>query len=230
MNARVADELHALRGNQYSSFMEVLYDIVDCTSADTRQIQILINLDFFSEFGDANYLMSCFDMLQMLDGRKQIRKDKLEEMGVPLELILPFAQKETEKMLTGIDMRRFMVDAARRLNPPKRTLKERIKAQFDCLGYIDVVGDEYKGMAFVLDLNTKFSPRAKLYSLKNGTILERKVEKKVFSKEKFSKGDIIRVMGEVPKPKKRRTEDGQFEDIPGEYERWLTKYKLIDNL
>jgi len=230
MNARVADELYALRGNQYSSFMEVLYDIVDCTSADARQIQILINLDFFSEFGDANYLMSCFDMLQMLDGRKQIRKDKLEEMGVPLELILPYTQKETEKMLTGIDMRRFMVDAARRLNPPKRTLKERTKAQFDCLGYIDVVGDEYKGMAFVLDLNTKFSPRAKLYSLKNGTILERKVEKKVFSKEKFSKGDIIRVMGEVPKPKKRRTEDGQFEDIPGEYERWLTKYKLIDNL
>lgn len=230
MNARVADELYALRGNQYSSFMEALYDIVDYTSADTRQIQILINLDFFSEFGDANYLMSCFDMLQMLDGRKQLRKDKIAEMNIPLPLILPFAEKESDKMLMGIDMRRFMLVASTRLAPPKRTLKERIKAQFDCLGYIDVVGDEYKGMAFVLDLNTKFSPRVKLYSLKYGTIMERKIDKKTFGKEKFEKGEILRIMGETTKPKKRRTEDGRFEDMPGEYERWLTKYKVIENI
>lgn len=55
-NKTIAEELYNLRNNQYGNFVELLYDIAENTSLNMRQLDILIKLDFFSEFGNARLL------------------------------------------------------------------------------------------------------------------------------------------------------------------------------
>lgn len=230
MNAKVADELYALRNNVYPDFTRLLSDIEDKTGADSRQTRILIELDFFSEFGDANRLIRVYDLFRSLDGRRQLKKDKLGEMGLKEADIRSFAVKETDKMFILTDIRPVISIMEKSVDAPPRSVSDKITSQLQHLGYIDIIGDEYRGLAAVMELDTKYAPRAKLYSLKNGTILERKIEKKAYMREKIRQGDIIRVSKETTKPKKRRNEYGLFEDVPGAYERWIVKYERVEGV
>ena len=230
MNQAVADEIYELRNNQYRQFIELVRDLREKTSINSRQMKILIELDFFSEFGDANFLMAQFDMFENFNGKKQFRKDKLTNMGVPLDLIRPFATKESEKMFTGVNVDEFMVAAVPYLKPPKRSLRDKITAQVQHLGYIDVIGDEYSGMAAVIDIDTKYSPKVKMYSLKNGTTIDCKIDKKTFKQNKLKVGDIVTITKTKRKARMKRTEDGEFEPIPGVFDLWISSYRKVENI
>ena len=230
MNAMVADEIYALRDNQYANFMELLYDLKAKTSLNSRQLKILIELDFFEEFGDANFLMGQHDVFDALAGKKQFKKQSLDNMGVPYEIIRQYAGKETEKMFSDVDIRKVLISAVDHIKVPMRTLRDRLNAQVSHLGYIDIVGEQYAGVLVVMDVETKYSPKVKTYSLKNGTTLEFKIDKKTFNKNKLTVGDIVRVLSSKMKPKMRRCEDGSFEEIPNSAERWITNYKKIENI
>lgn len=230
MNAAVATEMYALKDNAYPTFIHLLSDLKKKTSLNSRQIKILIELDFFEEFGDVNLLKAQYDMFDALDGRKQLRKQYVEELGIPLDLILQFCGRETDKMLSDLNMFGFMTFASAYLKPPRFSLKERISAQLNHLGYLDITGDQYAGMLVVMNVDTKYSPKLKAYSLKFGTMLDFKVDKKAFNKNKIASGDIIRVLSSKPKSRMRRCEDGSFEVVPGEMERWITNYKKVENI
>ena len=111
-----------------------------------------------------------------------------------------------------------------------RKLSERIKSQIDYLGYIAIADGRYSGMAAVLSVDKKFSPKLKLYSLKNGTTLDCKIDKRTFNSNPLDKGDIVKVISTKKKPKVRKNADGKWEDIPGTKELWITKYQKVNNL
>ena len=98
------------------------------------------------------------------------------------------------------------------------------------LGYLDVVGEQYAGILVVMSVDAKYSPKMKMYSLKNGTTLDFKIDKKLFAKNKLSAGDIVRILSSKTKPKMRRCEDGTFEEVPNTAERWITNYRKVENL
>ena len=57
LNDQVAEELYTLsQENTYNNFVDLLIDIDTKTSCNSRQLDILVKLDYFSEFGEANYL------------------------------------------------------------------------------------------------------------------------------------------------------------------------------
>lgn len=229
MNASVADEIYALRNNQYSSFMELIYDLKEKTKINSRQMRILIELDFFSEFGDANCLMRQYDLYENLGDKVQLKKDNLAKLDLTEEQVRPFAISETEKIFK-MDMKKMLISVSSCLSYSPRTLKEKIAAQIEHLGYVDIADERYSGMAAVLEVDTKYAPKLKLHSLKNGTVVECKVDKRTFGKNKLIVGDLIRITGQVRKPKLRRTEDGDYEPVPGVNELWITKYEKINNL
>ena len=229
MNATVADEIYALRNNKYRSFMELVYDLKEKTKINSRQIKILIELDFFSEFGDANLLLRQYELYDALGDKVQLRKDNLVKVGLTEEDVRPFAFTETEKMFK-MNMREMLISIADGLRYHPRTLKERIAAQVENLGYVDIAEKQYAGMAAVLAVDTKYAPKLKLHSLKNGTIVECKVDKRTFSKNRLVEGDIVRIYSQTKKPKLKRTDSGDYEPVPGVDELWLTKYMKIDNL
>lgn len=228
MNAVVANEMYELRNNQYESFIDLLYDLEEKTSLNSRQLRILIELDFFEEFGDANYLIKCANIFDTYNGKRQIKKQKLEQLGIAEDIVRPFAGKETEKMFSEVDMREFMKRLVMDIPYKKSTLGDKIRWQLLHLGYLDIANNAYSGMAVVVSLETKFSPRVKLHSLRNGTTLECKISKRVFNREKIKVGDIIRVTKSPMRNKMRRTDEGTFEPIPGQFERWIEEYRKVE--
>lgn len=226
MNDDVGTCLQELGKNKYNNFVEFLYDIEN-TPINSRQLGILIDLGFFSEFGDENYLAAVRDMFASFASVKQVKKEALEKLGVPIDVVRRFADKETEKMFSGVHTKELMTYLIQYLNPPKRSVKQKIGDQIEHLGYVDIKDDVYAGMAAVLDVDTKYSPKAKLYSLKNGTTMDCKINKKKYSKTKISKGDIIKIVSTTRKPKMRKTDDG-FEPIPDTMEQWIMDYKIIE--
>lgn len=229
MSAKVANEIYELRYNKYDNFTELLFDIKNKTSTNKKQLRILIELDFFSEFGDINLLLAQMDFFDKFSTRSQFKKDELAELGISLETIKPFAQKETEKMFMGVNFPAFVRMASKEITAPQRKLSEKIQSQIEYLGYITIVDDRYSRMAAVLSVDTKYSPKLKMYSLKNGTTLDCKIDKKTFNKEKLKDGDIVRISGTKNKPKVRKNTDGEWETIQGTSELWITAYHKAEN-
>ena len=229
MNEQIANEMFELRNNTYNSFMELIYDLKDHTTINARQLNALIKLDFFAEFGDANYLVKQCELFDKFANKKQVYKQTFLEYGIDLDIARSCSGKETAKMFVQFDSRKFLLTVVSNIKYRKMTLKEKIAAQTEFLGYIDIVGDNYSRIACVVSVDTKYSPKLVMYSLKNGNNLECKIDKRVFNKEKLEKGDIVRISGTKYKPRVKKTESG-WAEIPGTKELWITKYVKVDNL
>ena len=235
LNSVIADEIYALKDNQYDTFIDLLMDLKTKTSLDSRQTEILIDLDFFSEFGETNSLIFQYKILNIFfdktkrQFKKQFSKDKLEAMNIPLDYIRPFAGKETPKMFTQVDALQFLRFLSTKVKVKPRTLAEKVNAQQKRLGYIDVKDDRYKNHFVILEVDTRYSPKVKAYSLRSGEVLTYKINKRIYSRNKLTEGTIVLVNKKETKNRVRKTENG-FEDVPGVFDVWWTSYQEVDNL
>ena len=80
-NAQIADDLLELATNQYNNFTEVLADVNKKTSVNSRQLTILIGLNYFEEFGKNQYLMQVSEIYDKFALCKIISKKKMESLG-----------------------------------------------------------------------------------------------------------------------------------------------------
>lgn len=227
LNSEVAKEMYKLRNNHYASFIELLYELKENTSLDARQLNILIDLDFFSEFGNVNYLRHIYNIFDKFGKVKQVKKDSLKDLGIDENVVRGCAGKETEKMFMQINARSLIEALTKDIHEPDRKLSERISTQVEHLGYIDIMDKQYDRMAVVVSLDTKYSPKLKMYSLKNGRTMDCKIQKKMFNRNKLSKGDIVVVIGTNYKPKSKKNDKGEWEPVPGTKELWLTGYRKL---
>lgn len=80
MNSDVANELYALaEESKPKSFMELLQLMNERTHLDTRQRDILVKIDYFSEYGNAKELLRMVEMFTFFKSgtMKKISKEKL---------------------------------------------------------------------------------------------------------------------------------------------------------
>lgn len=227
MNAQVADELYALKDEQFEDFIDLLV-AVKKTSCNSRQLQILIELDYFSEFGDVNLLLTINNLFGEVYGKQQIKKDKIPNLGEYItEMdVRQFAGKESEKTFTKVDMFRLLKYLAATIQVPPATIMERISYQKENLGYVDIVDKKYAGLALVMSVNTKWTPWLTLYALANGKTIECKVDKRDYNRQPVKEGDVVRIEGQTYKSKQRKTENG-FEAVPGSKVLWITRYRKV---
>ena len=144
MNAQVADEIYELRDNDYAHFMDLLKDLHEQTSIDSRQLDILINLGFFSEFGSANKLTYCASRYDQLAEKKVLPYDKIESLGLSREEIAKYAAKATATRLEEFDVEKWALDTNHDVSDcvkprggysTKRTLKKYGLSDVDVLPY-----------------------------------------------------------------------------------------------
>lgn len=99
MSKAVANELYELsQANTYQSFSDLLYDISRKTSVDSRQLDILIKIDFFSDFGNQRELFAINDIFEMFKKgeAKQIKKDRIDGTQFE-EIVKRYANGKTKK-------------------------------------------------------------------------------------------------------------------------------------
>lgn len=227
----LGEELYALKDNKYNNFMELLYDIKDKTSCNSRELDILIKLGFFEEFGKSQKLSVFVNYFDKLYKAKVVNKTKLDDYAN--EIISKYS-RQTEKQFRDLDNKKILLEIWDAIPNNELSILKRVKAQQDYLGYIDYANPKLnKRYILVTNLNTKYSPRFTAYCLNNGKTQELKVYKQgrnkkitYFNEYPFKDGDLLYAKEFNSKPKSMKTEDG-WKNIPNTKEWWLTSYSVV---
>lgn len=97
MGKAVVDELYALSKRQYATFTDLLWTLSHHSSLDSRQLDILIKIDFFSDFGNQRELfqiVSLFDLFKKGEA-KQLKKERAAALGIE-DIVSKYANGTTK--------------------------------------------------------------------------------------------------------------------------------------
>jgi DNA polymerase-3 subunit alpha len=105
-------------------------------------------------------------------------------------------------------------------------LKDQIKAEVEYYGYeVTTLNKLPKGLYSLTDIDTKYTPRLRLYHLKDGSILELKCKKSIMEQNKIEKFNIIKV-NSIIKQNKKKLIDGRWVEID-EKELFLVSWDIL---
>lgn len=178
----VSDELYQLsKQKTYHRFIDLLVDVNRNTSIDSRQINILIQIDFFSDFGNQRELFRIVDLFELFKKgeAKQMRKTAVD--GTPLEDIVKRYSTGTTK--TGGDAKSYtLLDVGSILRDAEDAIKamnmEDLSDIIKVRNFADVMG--YAGY-----ISGKEEDRPKLY-ISGVRPLRRKSDGKQFGYSVFT--------------------------------------------
>lgn len=227
LNSKIADELYELGKSEYESFVDLLIAIKDI-SVNSRQLEILIKLDFFSEFGEINTLIKQVEFFDRIYGKKQFKVNKLEELELPMHIIMQYAKKQTEKIFKDFDSIELLKAVIRNYSYPKTSIVDQIKYQQEFYGYIQLtIPTMDKAYAFVQSIDGVRKKTVNLYRLCDGEIDTVRIKQKVFEENPIAVGDIIKTIEASQEKKwKKDKETGEFYQID-EYETILKKWSFV---
>lgn len=211
MGAKIADELYQLaQDNTYTRFIDVLRDLDQYSSLDSRQLEILIKLDFFSDFGNQRELLRINDMFVMFKKgeAKQIKKSMVD--GTELESIIRRHAVGTTKSggvaksYTLIDVWSILYeieDAIKAIGMDDLSDITKVQNFYDAMGYFGYTSGktEDRPKLFVLDIfeikrkkdGKQFGYNIITKSIGSGKESRFTVFNRVFNKDPIAKGDII---------------------------------------
>lgn len=217
MNEDVANKLYDMRDQNFDSFV----DVIKVFPGNSRQLDILIKLNYFSEFGKIGTLLRMVDLYNLYGGKKLLKKDKCK---LPAELLSKYCT-ETDKQWRVQDQDGFIKELCGMI--PKNCsvpLQSIFNWQQEYLGYISYKDESKKNVGYVLDVNTKYSPKITMYAIDTGSIDVYKMPKKSYEKQPFNKGCLINFNWEQ-RPKSKLV-DGQWQKDYSVMEKWITNYIL----
>lgn len=225
LNEDAANILYEIRNNRYDNFIELLLELSKY-KIDSRKLEILIKLDFFSEFGESQYLLTINNIFSKYYGKKQIKKDKALVENIDFDTIRDCCDKETAKTFTGLNSLKLINALSKDVPNKPVDLKAKIQYQIEYLGYVDIIDKKYKGCCVVLDLNVDYSPKLSLYALANGNTIPVKINKKEFAVNPLARGDVIKINTQYKKPKMKKVNGVWIEGEDKEW--WISNYKKIE--
>lgn len=235
LNKNVGEDLYNLKDNEYKTFTDALIDI--CNYTDSRQLEILIKLDFFDEFGKSAKLLKVKDNFDNLYSKKQFKKDMLYSDVV--NEILKLEYKETDKLYKELDTRLLCNALESNLEDEDLHISEKVRYSIEYTGSCKLKSDDVPGnMCIVTDLDTRYSARITLYCLKSGNTKTFKCESKIFKYNTLELFSTIQILETEEKNRKKRVENGinektgkmkyKYIDIENEYESWISNYKIVN--
>lgn len=207
-NVPMGDDLYLVRDKKYTYFIDLLIELSEM-SINSRQLDILTKLDFFSEFGNSKELLRIIDIFNLFKqgSAKQISKDKVSG-GIMSEIISRYSRQTDKKYILNdvISCMRECEQYIKNVGIEDFTIKEKASTQLEYLGYVDVrTNDESeRNNLFVLGvekLKTKDKTKVWAYKIKtlsigSGKQAELTVYSRDFDKNPINKFDTIKVKKE----------------------------------
>ena len=216
LNAEVAQLMYEMREQEFPTFI----DFLKVNPCNSRQTEILIKLDFFSEFGKSQKLLDEYDIYTTYYGKKQFKKEKIT---LDDETMNKFATS-TDKMYKITDSEGLIKELCNRVDDKSIPIKERLTAEAEYLGYIDYINPKATNYGYVLDIDTKYSPRIKIYRLDTGETVTYKLAKKDYNNNPISNHDLLKFTFE--RRNKSRLVDGKWQKCLEEFEDWIKTYVI----
>lgn len=225
LNDTVAEQLYELRDNKYNDFTSLLIDIKEKTKMNSRQLDILIRLDFFQEFGKRKKLLDTVEIFNNLYGKKQYKKDKLLYKE---EIIRKFSETETEKMFKNVDTIALIKYLEKTISNDELSIKEIVEAEITYTGTVSFTTDELPNNSLIcIGLDVKYSPKILFLNPRSGNSETIKISKRTYKHQPLQIGDIVVAYGISEKHKKTRDkETGHWIELP-DTEYWLDSYKIL---
>jgi len=159
MSAIATEELFELsQGKQYIYFMDLLRDISHETCVDARQLNTLIHIDFFSDFGNQRELLRLVDLFNLFKAgaARQIKKSQVD--GTELEEAVRKHAVGTTKS-GGVAKSYTLLDVMAILRDLEVLVK---KSQMEDLSDVIKVQNFYDAMGYVGYVSGKEDDRRKL--------------------------------------------------------------------
>ena len=250
MNAQVSEELYKLKDNQYNNFMDLLIDVYDKTSINSRQLSILIVIDFFEEFGKSQKLLDIVELYENIMSKKlKSKKGEVSfnkaDLPYPKEIIEKYATEKSKedkykqyKVERALELCNELMNDIPNIEMPSIY---KIRMNFDTMGECNYYFEDYNPTTcIVVDVITKFkTKKAWLFSIASGHIAEVNIGEGYYNLQPFKALDVIDVFEITQKPKKERREvevedkDGnkitKMKYVPtGEMRLYLSEYHLLD--
>ena len=131
---------------------------------------------------------------------------------------------ETPKQYRIQDSRGLVKALMDRVQNKRISIPLILKTQSEFLGYIDFVIPKAKDYGYVLDIDTKYSPKISLYCLENGKLLTVKMSKQDFNYYGVQKNMLIKY---VLKPKNKSINvNGKWQKTD-EIEYWINTCREV---
>lgn len=148
LNDDCSNGLYLFRNNTYSTFSDLLYDIFhdEQCKINTKQLEILIRLDFFKEFGNSNELLYIYENFQKFKNgdAKSFSKSKTKPEST-LYSILKRNSTETEKTFTKLNTMNIVREIEEYIkcqNLKDIPIRKKMETQKEYLGYINLVTEK----------------------------------------------------------------------------------------
>lgn len=200
LNKQVAEELYEMRDMQFDDFVDLLAYVFENTSADTRQIKILIGLDYFKEFGGNKYLLDVYKLFTDKYKKTYVQKTKVKRIT---EL------KESIKEIPNATL----------------SISEQMVFEYTYMKYVKTVATNIQDddIYFVLDKFDKWKhPMLTLYRCNSGEVITKKLRDEAHKLNPFTKGVFIKV--NATKDYQKYSKNGKVEGV---FENCITEYTLL---
>lgn len=234
----VGDDLYLLKDHQYETFIDLLIDIKN-TSVNSKQLEILIKLNFFSEFGKINTLLAQVEYFDKIYGKKQFKIDKLDELNIPKNIVQRHCKKQTEKIWKDFDSVELLKDIISNVEYQKTSIIDILNYQQELYGYVSYVQpDANKRLYYVSVINsTKYLTTASLYEIYSGKTRTVKMWTSQYNRNPFELGSILYIISLEKKNKKEPTGEVDpktgkkiYKEVPDKFEFWLGKFTVKNNV
>lgn len=210
MSASVANDLFEIsKLDLGGSFVDLWRYIKDHTAIDSRQMDSLIKIDYFSDFGNNAELLRIVNIIDFFNGgkAKSIKKDKLDPT---MEAFV--AAHGTDKGVKGNELKSYTItdmdgllhdleDYIKSLHLPELPYRTKAQNQKEILGYVDLIThlEQDRRKLYILDvrpLKSKFTGKTWSYlantkSIGSGRTSRLFIRPWIFEKAQFAEGDLI---------------------------------------
>ncbi len=192
-------DVYELIQDEYPDFLTLLQDVKDKTDVRPKDIPMLIIMGYFQDYGSCKKLMRIHDLWKLLQNKKSIRKEKLEEYNIDLETALKFG-RETPKQVTDMNGYNLLNHLIETLDDSEYDTITLLNLQMEYSKTINYVNPDLdKKLTVVTHIDTK--NYVTLYCLNNGKQVTFKVRKALLSEKPIEEGTVLYIGVTKEEPK-----------------------------
>lgn len=246
-NSKIAEELLELsKQKDYKTFIELLDDITAKTSINSRQLEILIGLNFFSDFGNNKYLLNIYNLYNGIKekgktilpsfrncsviSKKNI--DNYSTYGLSEYLVKKYSNKETQSQYREIDNIGLLSELCNKIENKSMNVVEQMKFEKEYLQYIEYtnpkVSDNYYVVVDFKTYKNSTQPYLVVRNISSGKELKTRIKRgNIYKSKPFGEFSILKIYGFIWDFKRKKVGDDWI--ITDEKEPILEEYEVIKN-
>lgn len=194
------NEINKLKGEEYDKKTKVGRPPL---KIDSRQIKILITLNFFEEFGQNKKLLNVFDFFDKnykANHKIKTKKDRYDK-------VLQFEREQKDESVS---------------------MSHQCQSELEYLGHIVTKNESIKSNIYVVaELHkNRNDARLRAYQINTGKIIDMRIGNRVYRLVPFDEGDIVELVSADVKPKSKMI-GGKWTKDPVEKDIWITQINMI---